>query len=453
MIRRAAHRPFSSQRGAALLVALCFATVLAVALASYITVCYRTLQLSARSVQVTRNVELAEIGMEEALWALNNNSWSGWTVVAKTASKTISGFAFDNGASGQVAITIANYDGTGGARKVTVVGTTTLADGTATSRTLTSGAAEAPLFTNAVAGTSGTVKFSAASATSLIDSYDSSNGLYSEQTPGYSAIISSGSTSGAATVQLTNAQVKGYVATLGTGPSYSTGATLKGPTTGATTKIDTSRITSSTYQPTFDIKGFSSVSTGGAPLATPASNAQVTLGTAGATSPAIYTSSGLNLTGTTKVTIDGPVRLVVSGDFYLGLNSGSPSFVISETGSLELFVSGDIAIYGGGFDNRTRDPQKLALYGTNTLSAPDMNTATAFHGVVYTPNGDFKVISNNDIYGAIVARNVVFSGNSPKVHYDLALRDAVFSGVETPFAVSDWRETTNESPAAELHGN
>ena len=49
----------SSERGAALLAALCFATVLAIALASYMTVCYRTLAMSTQSGMSTRSVELA----------------------------------------------------------------------------------------------------------------------------------------------------------------------------------------------------------------------------------------------------------------------------------------------------------------------------------------------------------------------------------------------------------
>lgn len=74
-----------------------------------------------------------------------------------------------------------------------------------------------------------------------------------------------------------------------------------------------------------------------------------------------------------------------------------------------------------------------------------MNTSVPFHGIIYTPKGDFKVLSNNAIHGAIVARNVTFSGSAPTVHYDSNLREKVFSGIDTPFAVSDWRETTNES--------
>ena len=52
-----------SERGAALLAALCFATVLTIALGSYMTLCTRTLALSSRSVQGALSVELAETGI------------------------------------------------------------------------------------------------------------------------------------------------------------------------------------------------------------------------------------------------------------------------------------------------------------------------------------------------------------------------------------------------------
>ncbi len=429
------------QRGAALLAALCFATVLAVSLGSYITVCYRTLEMSSRGVHGLRSVELAELGMEEGLWALNNSTWTGWTIVGTTASRTLTGFTYDNGATGSASITITNYNGLSGTRTVTVTGITQLANGTQISRSLTATSAEAPLFTNAVAGTSGTVKFTAANNTSVFDSYDSTLGTYASQPAGYSAIVSSGSTAtSSATVQLTNAQVKGYVATLSTGPSYSTSATLKGPSTPVTTRVDTTRMSTSPYQPVFDIR---TISGAGTTLANPAAGAVTTIGTAGATSASIYYSTEINMVGSaTKLIVNGPVKLVVSGPFYVGRNGGNPQIEITSNGTLEVFVQGDIAIHGRGISNLTQLPKRCAIYGTNTLTVPEMDTSTDFHGVIYTPSGDFKVASNNRIFGAIIARNVVFSGNSPKVHYDVALRSAVFAGIDTPFAVSDWRETT-----------
>src|SRR5207248_2399250 len=108
----------------------------------------------------------------------------------------------------------------------------------------------------------------------------------STQTPGYSAILASGSTStSSATVQLTNAQVKGYATTLyASGPSYSSSATLKGPSTSGSTKIDTTRVGSSPYQPLFDENAPTGTST-----VLPTGTA--TIGTAGATSSTLYTAT------------------------------------------------------------------------------------------------------------------------------------------------------------------
>lgn len=438
-----------SERGAALLAALCFATVLALALGSYMTLCYTTLATSNRNLHSAHSQELVETGMEEALWTLKANSnagdWSGWSTSGTTATKTINNYAaYSNGVTGSITLTVTNYTNTTGTRNVTVTGTTTQSDGNAvlSSRTATAAAKPATLFVNALSGTTGNVTFSSAGT---VDSYDASLGLYTAQTPTYAATVASSATvsttSPAATVQLVNAQIKGYVASLYSGgPSYSSSAKVVGPTTPVTTKIDTSRISTSPYQPIFTIKTIAGTGTS---LDSLLGAGTTTIGSASDTTPRLYRSTGLNLTGSTKVVVAGPVQLVVSGSFYIGLNGGSPSFEIASTGSLEVFVASDIAIYGGGINNLTNNPAKLAIYSNNTLTAPDMNTTTDFYGVIYTPTGDFKVWSTNAIYGAIIARKVVFSGASPVIHYDLNLRDTVFSGIDTPYAISDWRETTN----------
>ena len=171
-----------------MLAALCFSTVMAIALASYLSLCYRTLELSSRSVQGTQSIELAETGMEEALWALNKNDWSSWTITGTTATRTITGFTFDNNVTGRVELTVTSYNGTAGTRTVTVRGVTTDSDGQTMTRTLTSSSAQAPLFVNALAATSSTVTFSSGGT---VDSYDSTVGTYASQTPTYAAVITS----------------------------------------------------------------------------------------------------------------------------------------------------------------------------------------------------------------------------------------------------------------------
>jgi len=118
------------------------------------------------------------------------------------------------------------------------------------------------------------------------------------------------------------------------------------------------------------------------------------------------------------------------------------SIEVTSNGTLEVFVAGDIAIYGNGINNLTLNPRRVAIYGTNTLTAPDLNTATPFHGVTYTPTGDFTVRGDAIIYGAIVARKVSLTGATPAVHYDLNLRTADFAGVESPYSIVNWRDAT-----------
>src|SRR5882672_2670003 len=165
MNRRSQKISRRQQRGSALLAALCFCAVLGIALASYMAVCSQTLQLSNRNSQGTHSLELAESGMEEALWALNNAStdnWTGWTIdnggSPKTATKTLGGFSFGNGVTGSAVVTIENYDGTsvapayaGGLRKLKVTGQTNLTDGSTITRQLQTSAQQAPLFVNAIA--------------------------------------------------------------------------------------------------------------------------------------------------------------------------------------------------------------------------------------------------------------------------------------------------------------
>jgi len=427
------HRSHRRTRGSALLAALCFATVLAIALGSYMTVCYRTLALSSRTMQATRSVQLAEAGMEDALWALNKNDWSAWTIAGTTATRTLSGFTFDGGITGSIALRITNYDGSvaGAARNVTVTGETQEADGGRMRRTLTSSSSRAPLFVNAIAATTGRVRFKVGGTA---DSYDSTLGDYTAQTPGYSAIISSASTStSSATVALTNAQIKGYVATLSTGPSYGTSAKLVGPATPVATKIDTTRISTSPYQPLFD-----EVTPSGAGDPLPAGNA--TIGTPGAVGAELFYTANLSLTGSQTLTVDGPVVIVASGDLAI---SSTARIRLTANGSLRLHVGGDLTINGNGIQNDTKLPRRLVIIATtNPYDTYGMDTNTPFYGVLYTPVSSLTVNKSQTIYGAIVAKAVTFNA-SPVIHYDLALRTTLIEGLDTPFAIADWQEAND----------
>ena len=446
--RRSQHLP-SDTRGAALLAALCFSLVLAIVLSSYITMCYRSLQMSARNASSGHSVELAETGMEEALWALHNNDWTGWSISSHTATKTLAGFTFDSNATGAVSLSIANYDGITGTRTLTATGTLTLSDGTTQSRTLTSTSSLAPLFVNAIAATgnstttyNGVVSFQNAGT---VGSYDSSIDI-NAATVGYSAVVASKSNLTSAqvstgTVQMTNLNIKGYIATMpgSAGVSYSTNAMLYGPTSPANPKIDTSRETTSPYQPIFDVV------TPSAP--NPLWSGSQTIGTAGATTPTYYYYSGNYYLGTgSTLTINGSVVIVISGYLWTdGTAATGGKINVASTGSLTIFVRGDMRIDGGGIVNATKLPKNVAIFGqTGNNNAVEFWTTVPFYGVIYMPEASMTFANNPTYYGALVAQSVTFGATStPTFYYDTSLRNVAFAGIDTPFAVANVRETTN----------
>lgn len=477
-------------RGSALLAALCFAAVLALALVSYAGLCYSSLKSSARALQSTRSVELAESGLEDALWALNNNtpnSTSAWTTTGwnsapsgGVAIKQSGVMTFENGSTGQIQIKLRNYPGNS-TTPVTITswGIVTSSDGSTMIRALTSNAPFVPVFVNAVGTTSGPVVFANGGSADSYDSSDhtkSTNGDYDPTKAGFSAIIASGVPPPpnllAPPVQLTNTQLNGYVLSISgaAAPSYDSSTTIRA-NAGQTMPVDPGQLMTfpNSKQPLFAENLPASGS--GEPIPS-------TLGVSGDTTPQVYIASGdINLTSSSdSITVNGPVTLVVPGDFSI---SGDASITLAPGGSLALHVAGNLAIDGGGIYNQTFDPVKvdpdtglplqylpkrLAIFNTSTASnlTFEMGTATPFRGVIYVPNSDFVVNGNQSILGSVVAKSVTFNATT-QFHYDLSLRkpnpndplDAAASGIKGstaanapyPYTVTSWSEL---SPAPAL---
>lgn len=102
-------RPQSRQRGSVVLVALCFVAVLAIAVTTYITLSSRAMNFSARTYNGSLSAQLAEVGMELTMSALNNGSWTGWTTSGATATRTHTPAAnYGQGITASVKILVTN---------------------------------------------------------------------------------------------------------------------------------------------------------------------------------------------------------------------------------------------------------------------------------------------------------------------------------------------------------
>src|SRR5690606_31859144 len=91
--------------------------VLGVILASHLSLGRSVVTLSNRSFYANAALDLAESGVEHAMWALNRankstaGAWDDWTVSDGNASRKFEDFQFGAGASGTVNVHVSGYAG------------------------------------------------------------------------------------------------------------------------------------------------------------------------------------------------------------------------------------------------------------------------------------------------------------------------------------------------------
>ena len=433
------------------LVALCLTIVLGIAVAGYVALCARTMVLSNRSFCYTSSTQLAETGLEEALWALNQDrntrggySWQGWTIdnASGTAAKEpMTGFATNKGVPGVVNVRVDGFRTD--SPTITAHGICQMPDGITIDKELKIQAQPAALFTGPVGGyssTSFTINW-----TDTIDSYNTSLGVdYSAQTPTDQAIVS------APNVSVNAANLLGYVATRGSAPVYTTRGTVKGLHTSSGVDRDASRVFTNASQNLFDVlpddklpgENGGTLSSGSSDLKSdPPENPNPPL--------VRYMVLGdLTLALGATLTIEEPVIIVVSGNLSI---RDYGSIVIKGAGRAQIIVAGSIDIQGGGIDNQTKIPSRLAVFrrsspGGNsayfnvdgsTYSAR-LQTSTPFYGVIYDPYGSLIVYGTSAVYGSLVANVVTVGYGNGAIHYDLSLRHATFSALNTSYDIAQW---------------
>jgi hypothetical protein len=462
-----------------MLAALCLAMVFAICLSSYIALCFTSLRMSTRSQMSSRSLEVAEMGLEQALYALNANKgagdWTGgWTlsgsgqtesmVVTANGLVAVSGsptpLNLGSSETGQVVITVSPYP-TNGTPTITSTATVTLAsDGTTVVRKITTVAGIAPVFVNAVAATTGTVQFQTGAT---LDSYDSRNKIagvpatYATQNPGAlpgalgtSAIVLSQDTSASATVALNNAVIYGYAVGNQTNSiSYATNAYIGGYPT-STTSIDPTRLITNPppaipplsptpypyalpYQPSFpeflpNGSGMLPTTSCGVSSTPPYNSDNIlsvtsTLGYTTSTLPTTYYASGINLTSGI-VTIQGPVVLIVYGNVNIAggqIQIQTSSIVGSVPASLTILLeNGSMTMGDNGIVNMDAVPlpKRLAILSTTNNS---------------TSNSVQLSINTAPFYGVIYFPNLPVSvtGSSPVIYGSIVGQSVTFTGSPT----------------------
>jgi len=447
-------------RGALLIVALLICAVIGISITSYIQLGRTSLGVSNRALYNNGAMNLAENGLEEAMYSINQDattssySWSsdGWTTSGTTARRKWTGTQFDQNATGEVRVRVDNYTGASTpviyARSLVTLGGGAAA-GTSIEKWIKVSLVRTSKFANGLVAKD-TITFSGTRAT--VDSWESgyptSDAKYSSSVKRDRGSVGSVSVSvSAVTVQ--NADIFGYAATGGALPKVGPNG-LVGTFTTPVGTMDMSRV-STDFSANFD------------PVAQPTGGTWVgaigatTLGTAGTATTLSGSAISLSGSASNKLVINGDVTLhltATAGSSAISV-AGSASIEITAGSSLVVYTAGDISVAGNGVlsggatASAANNPTKFQLWGTST-SATKQSIQIAGNGVlsgiIYAPNASVKINGNGDVMGSVVANDITVTGNA-NFHYDESL--ANFSS-GNPFRVSEWNEITSATDRASL---
>lgn len=436
------------QRGSLLIVAMLLAAVIAVSLGSYISLSRNSLKLANRSFYNTGAMNIAETGIEEALWSFNQatagvplaTAWADWDRSdGVTAKRTFTDFTLSGNNTAIVKVYVNNFDPASSIQPVAVAQSTiTLPNDTRTlSKTVEVKLRRRSKFAmGLVAKNQITFNGNNASVDSWNSDPDNDGGSVTPAIPYGPGVRndhgSVGSTSVAVgSVAVNNADIWGF-ASVGssgaTGLSVGSNGSVLGAGSPAGVKIDTTRVATD-FTANFD------------PVSDPSSGATImsvgaTLGTIGTTATYRYGGS-IN----SDLTIYGNVTLILTalpGTNAINL-TGTDGLTIAPNSSLIIYTAADVKVAGNGILNTAVSPSSFQLWATGT-TVQDIQIAGngSLKGIVYAPNADVKINGNGDVMGSIVANNIVVTGEA-QFHYDESLANW---GANNPYGIVKWRELT-----------
>lgn len=392
--------------GFVMVMTLCFAVLLILAIIPLITWAVNEYMWTSRSFAALQALNLADAGAELGIWEIVYNgeqftSWSGTN--PKTMS--ISSFTDNNGkVTGDIAI---SADQTSPQHyQITSTGTAPNSTKPIGSKTIKVSVFPKPLFNNAVFGADSVTL----SGIALVDSYDSRVGPYSSLTAKANGDVGT----------------NGVLSMVGTTSVKGDALIVPG---GSATGVE-SRITGEVYYASepleLDLIGlpdyFASVPTSPdldlnhdiTPLAS-----------------GNYHFEEIKMSSSAVLTVSNDTNIYVSNSMTL---TGSAQ--ITTGSNVKFYINGTANIAGQGILNATGRPNNLQIYGLGSSTSISYSGGSNFYGTIYAPDSDVSVSGGASLFGAIVGESVSISGTGT-LHYDESLSD---NGPSQGFSIIYWQE-------------
>lgn len=361
---------------------------------------------SERSNNMVMAMNVAEAGMDYALWEIlhGGNDFSGWT--DSGSDKVLTATLQTNGGInvGEYTITL---DPTVVPVVVQCTGYYPNSASPIAQRTVQVKFAERNLFTKALYGLQ-EVDFS---ANSLVDSYDHTIAPYDPLAPGSEGHIGCNSiTAGAIDTDADGIQINGNV-TVGVGGTsdvVSDTSKVTGTITAATSPAYAPSVAIPT--PDSDYGGSLTI-----PVGTTANISDYSL-----TPGEIFKVDKLTLNNSAQLVFDQDVTLYVDGQVSMKNNSK----MIIQNGVKVEIISADTYSCNAtaSIDTESGDPIDFTIYLLDTADRVSFVGDITLIGTIYAPNSECKFQGATEIFGGVTANYIrLQSGHTGQFHYDVSL--------------------------------
>lgn len=465
------------ERGSVLIVALILAAVIGISLVSYIKLSNNSLKQAHRTFYSNSGMNLAEVGLEEAIACFNQidelgataafPTSAGWSISGTTAKNIFpsssTSFSVGPNTNGVVRVYTSDYTGTTAQPVIVAKSTITQPDGSPPiTKYIEVVLRKRGLFSNGLVAKDNITW----SGHPMADSWNSDpdNDPTTPAVPYNASLRTANIVVGSlyGNIALSGGEIWGYAKTGETGTV--TGGNVHGL---GTTSDDPARRTND-FNATFPVVTIPPASdpnlvTTNIKNSTPAAektfprNAVTDKYVVNADGTKTYYykfASGAGIETGISVT----AKVVFLMNDHQGVTaiatSGSEGLAISASNaSLNVYTNGNLAIGGNGVVNSSSAPSNCMFWGTSstsqTMSIGGNGTLSA---VVYAPNATLSLDgggSSGHVMGAVVAKSITMNGGTT-FHYDDALGNLVTGN---PYGIAKWRElqSSAERAAYETH--
>lgn len=416
------------KRGSALVTAIIATVLLSVICVGFLNVVIVERNLATRSHINNALINLAEAGLEEGIWAINNADWSSWELLNFDQDAYLSRTAVNLGDDATLEFHVI-VQSRASSPLIYSEAIATFANGSTMSKQLrvtyqVSANKPGGLIAKGKIDMSGEPK---------IDSYDSSLGSPSFSNRSDSVIVGTMSSDSDALKLSGDVYIYGYTGTGSELPDISgPNNRIRGADSPAG-NIDWSHVSQDFN---FDFPAIEQPNWSGALTSLPSESGTVILvGDPLAVTPTRYSLSALSLSGQTEVQIIGPVQLYLSDGLSI---SGQARINIQGVGSIEIYSPKDFSISGQGIVNDTSIPDNFQIFGTAS-TAGDQSFSLSGQGLMeflfYGPNANASISGQGEIAGSIVANEITYSGQG-EFHYDVTIGGGGNEGE----GLSSWHE-------------